>query len=292
MAWIELKIESHDASQTEALCDWLAEKALAVTVNDLYDDAIYEPEPGAQPMWEHALITALFDSNTDVMLVAAAMQNAFSDTLVSRISPLADQDWERAWLENFKPMQFGQRTWIVPSWYDEPDAPGVKIRLDPGLAFGTGTHATTRLCLEWLDSAELAGKTIVDYGCGSGILAIAAIKHGAQTAYCVDIDPQALTACQDNAAKNALSDNALHMTLPADMPTIKADVVIANILAKPLMQLAPTLADLCHPQGRLLLSGILPCQEDAVKTAYAPYFHQFTTREHDEWISIDAFRLG
>ncbi|MCU7811017.1 MAG: 50S ribosomal protein L11 methyltransferase, partial [Candidatus Thiodiazotropha sp. (ex Notomyrtea botanica)] len=200
-----------------------------------------------------------------------------------------DRIWERVWLEHFKPMQFGQRLWICPEGQTVTQKDGVVIQLDPGLAFGTGTHPTTALCLEWLDGLDLKGKTIIDYGCGSGILAIAALKLGAESAIAIDHDPQALQASQDNATKNGVSERITTL-LPDEMPSMTAHTLVANILAGPLIQLAPTLDALLQPGGAFALSGILAEQQSEVATSYQSFGHLSQPWQRDEWILIPGLK--
>ncbi|MEW6692942.1 MAG: 50S ribosomal protein L11 methyltransferase, partial [Pseudomonadota bacterium] len=202
-----------------------------------------------------------------------------------------DQDWERAWMDQFQPLRFGEKLWIVPSWIEAPDAEAVNILLDPGLAFGTGTHPTTALCLEWLDGADMAGKTVLDYGCGSGILAIAALKLGATDAWGIDIDPQALTATRDNAARNGIEASRLHTGLPGALPKDALfDVLLANILMGPLIELAPTLTGHVRPGGRLVLSGLLGEQAEEVMAAYAADFDFDPPALKEGWARLTALR--
>jgi ribosomal protein L11 methyltransferase len=203
---------------------------------------------------------------------------------------IEDQDWERSWMDNFQPMRFGQRLWIVPSWHAAPEPDAVNLLLDPGLAFGTGTHPTTALCLEWLDAQTLQDCTVLDFGCGSGILAIAALLLGAGLAIGTDIDPQALEASRDNASRNGIEPARFPLYLPGELPGVRADVLVANILAGPLVELAPRLAELLGPGGRLALSGILAEQAEAVRAAYSKDFMLEPTAEKDGWVRISGIR--
>lgn len=193
-------------------------------------------------------------------------------------------------MDNFQPMRFGKNLWIVPSWHAAPDPEAVNLLLDPGLAFGTGTHPTTALCLEWLDNEPVAGKQIIDFGCGSGILAIAALLLGAEHARGTDIDPQALEASRDNAGRNGIDSARFSLYLPGDMPREPAEVLLANILAGPLVSLAPQLTDLVRPGGRLALSGILAEQAEEVVNAYAGYFELDPVAEREGWVRISGTR--
>lgn len=224
-----------------------------------------------------------------VLALLAASGQFAGDLAKARVEILEDKDWEREWMENFHPMQFGQRLWICPSWRDVPDPEAVNVMLDPGLAFGTGTHPTTALCLTWLDGQELGGQTVIDYGCGSGILGIAALKLGAGRVIGVDIDPQAIEASRENAARNGV-ENGVELYLPADRPQLQADVLVANILAGPLRELASDIASLVKPGGRLALSGILATQAEEVRAAYLPWFEMDAPVEQEEWVRLSGIR--
>jgi ribosomal protein L11 methyltransferase len=271
--------------------------ALSVTLLDAADDPVLEPAPGATPLWPTVVVRAVFDADTDVNTVRTALSAApgLDSLLVAEKSvfePVADRAWEREWLKDFRPMRFGQRLWVCPGG-QRPDAdpcvtgPAVILELDPGLAFGTGTHATTALCLEWLDSAAgdgdwLAGAQVIDYGCGSGILAIAAVLLGAERALAMDIDPQALLAAGQNAERNGVAER-VQITGDPKVGQARADVVLANILAGPLVDLAPLLAERTRAGGRIALSGLLLEQADAVTAAYRPWFDIGLTGARDGW---------
>jgi ribosomal protein L11 methyltransferase len=268
----------------------LALGAVSVTYCDAADQPLFEPGPGEIALWEDVELVGLFTEDFHESDLRAQLTEIFDEGLPSlRFEVLADQQWERAWMEHFQPMRFGERLWIYPSWTDEPDDGSVVLRLDPGLAFGTGTHPTTALCLEWLDAQSLQDKTVIDYGCGSGILAIAALLLGAASATGYDNDPQALTASRDNAANNGCADK-LSVTLVAtggEAITEQADVVLANILAGPLRELAPRIAPLVKNGGSLVLSGILAEQADAVMDAYYEYGFVFEApAERDGWVRL------
>lgn len=276
--------------------------ALAVTLQDAHLDAadeqaIFEPGVGEIPLWREMTLTALFDADTDPLLLLAEL-DAFDPALewgLARFETIEDQDWERAWLDQFQPMRFGKRTWIVPWNHDLPDdakaGDAVIVRLDPGLAFGSGTHPTTALCLQWLDGlaarGELQGRAVLDFGCGSGILALAALKLGADRAMGIDNDPQALIATADNAERNGV---AIDVRLPQDAPADAYPVVVANILATALDALAETLAARTAPGGRIAMSGILAGQEDELLARYAPWFDGLDVARQDDWIRIDGRR--
>ena len=234
-------------------------------------DPCLEPPPGATPLWSEVIVSGLFEDH-DIDQATAFLKARFAGLAITT-EPLPEQDWSRVWLEDFKPMRFGRRLWIVPSQYRPPGPQAVNVRLDPGLAFGTGTHPTTALCLEWLDGATLTGRSVIDYGCGSGILAIAALKLGARCAVALDHDPQACIATRENGRRNAIADDQLKVIDAQHIEVVlrpePADVVLANILAGPLIGLAPRLVGLIKPGGWLVLSGLLTEQVDAVVAAYA-----------------------
>ena len=278
--------------------------ALAVTLLDAESDtpnerAILEPGVGEQPLWGEIVLTALFPDEADPLLLLAAL-DAFDPALDwtgVRFRKVDDQDWERVWMVHYEPLSFGARTWIVPWNRELPEAAqahgAAVVRLDPGLAFGSGTHPTTSLCLQWLDAlagaGELDGRTVLDFGCGSGILALAALKLGAQRAVGVDNDPQALIATHDNAERNGVDDR-LAVFLPQDEPPAQYPVVVANILASALDALADTLAARVAPGGRIALSGILSGQEEALLDRYAPWFDALAVAQEGDWIRIDGVR--
>ena len=289
MAWLQIHIPS-DAGQAEPLQDLLSELgAQAVTCTDAADQPIFEPPPGATPLWQQTVVTALFDEDTDADLLRAAIETTLGALADFHHEIVEDQPWERAWMDDFKPMRFGQRLWIVPSWSEAPDPQAVNIRLDPGLAFGTGTHETTSLCLSWLDSANITGKVVLDFGCGSGILAIAALLLGAESAVGCDLDPQALLATHDNATCNGVAGR-LSCYLPDAMPAGDYDLVLANILAGPLVELAPVLTQYCRRGGELVLSGILADQAETVLSAYRDHFELSAVVQKNDWVRIHGVR--
>ena len=290
MAWLQLHLattEAHADAFQSALEDM---GACAVTLTDGADQPVFEPPPGARPLWQNTVVSALFDADRDPALILAALQQQGLEAQAHHHETLDDQVWERAWMDDFAPMRFGERLWIVPSWSASPDPQAVNLKLDPGLAFGTGTHETTALCLEWLDQADLTGKAVLDFGCGSGVLAIAALLLGAGNATGTDIDPQALTASEDNARNNGVAD-ALRLYLPENLPAdYRCDVLVATILAGPLVELAGQLASYCRPGGSLALSGILAEQAESVRNAYAPWFDLNPTTQQGDWVRIDGVR--
>lgn len=266
--------------------------ALSVTLEDAADDPILEPAPGKTPLWPTVRVKAVFPGDFDLDL-ATALQAQFDAKLPPHtLERLADRAWEREWLKDFHPMRFGSRLWICPAGR-RPDTPdGIIVDLDPGLAFGTGTHATTALCLEWLDaraeSGELTDKSVIDYGCGSGILAIAALKLGARQVQGMDIDPQAALASRDNAARNGV---AARLSLTLDATALQsADILVANILAAPLESLAPRLASLVKPGGHIVLSGILSEQSDSLQRRYRTWFEMNPVVFRDGWARLHGVR--
>lgn len=274
--------------------------ALSITLEDAADNPVLEPAPGTTPLWPSVQIKALFDADADPAQIEAALRKVLSRPVPDLdFQELADRIWEREWLKDFHPMRFGKRLWICPDGQRPssgllpvPSARSPQpcfIDLDPGLAFGTGTHPTTALCLEWLDGADLHGKTVLDYGCGSGVLAIAALKLGAASAAAVDIDPQAVTATLDNAQRNGVADR-LTVSTVAGMDAAPADAVLANILAEPLEALAPVLAALVRSGGNIVLSGLLTHQASRVAQQYAPWFDIGPMSVRDDWARIDGVR--
>ncbi|MGB5937902.1 MAG: 50S ribosomal protein L11 methyltransferase [Rhodanobacter sp.] len=271
--------------------------ALSITLRDADaetpdEQAIFEPGVGELPLWPTITLNALFDAHADRRGLAAALGELLPWLEPDQLSfaEVADQDWERAWMDQYQPMPFGRRLWIYP-WNIEPpdDDELVIVRLDPGLAFGSGTHPTTALCLEWLDGLDLAGKTITDYGCGSGILAIAALKLGAASAVGVDNDPQALIASRDNAERNGVAER-LALFLPGDVDAPAADVFIANILAGPLGELAPVFAAAAKPGAPFAISGILAGQQDELLQRYAEWFDELRVDTREDWVRISGRR--
>lgn len=341
MPWLELQLTINAAQQPRAEAALEELGALSVTLMDADADtpdeaAIFEPGVGETPLWKSLTLLALFEAHTDRRGLFHLLHDALPELAPDRIlfREVADQDWERAWMDRFQPMRFGRRLWIYP-WNVEPpgenaphllpphlpspaggegnsrslaardailneagiarratDLP-VVVRLDPGLAFGTGTHPTTALCLEWLDGLDLAGRTVIDYGCGSGVLSIAVLKLGAAHAIGVDNDPQALVATRDNAERNGVADN-LHVFAPDELPAdVQGDVLVANILAGPLHELAPRFAALCRSGAPLAFSGLLAGQEPELLERYrACGFSNLRTTHREDWVRIDGSRNG
>lgn len=292
MTWRQLSVATGEA-QAEAVSDWLFDRgALSVSFEDEGDQPLFEPKPGETPVWRDTRVIALFEQEVDLQAIKAALLVSFAEDALHgwREETIGDQAWERAWLDHFQPMRFGKRLWVIPTGFDRPDqADAVCMTLDPGLAFGTGTHPTTALCLQWLDGQDLSGKTVVDYGCGSGILAIAALLLGAKHAIATDIDPQALTATADNADKNSVLQQ-VECCLPAQLPDLPCDILLANILANPLIELASQLAGLVRQGGSIVLSGILREQAGTVLDAYAPHFDMGPPVEQEDWVRLTGIR--
>lgn len=291
MAWIQIRINAN-ADNADLISDILvAAGSASVTFIDAKDTPIYEPKIGTVELWADTTVIGLFDANHDMESVLALLRNeeSLSTKLVYKIEQLEDKDWEREWMDNFHPIQFGEKLWICPSWRDIPDPTAVNVMLDPGLAFGTGTHATTALCLKWLENQDLTGKTVVDFGCGSGILGIAAIKLGAERMIGIDIDPQALEASLDNANRNGVADK-LEVYLPQDQPEFTADIVVANILAQPLRELHEVILGLLKPGGKIAMSGILQDQAQSVADIYTPFVTLDDIAVEGDWTRISGIK--
>ena len=304
MPYLELSLRCSESDQPRYENALEDVGALAVTLLDADADtrdeqAILEPGVGQTPLWHALVLTALFPADTNALALLAALE-AFDpglDWTTAGFRSVDDQDWERAWMDQYVPLRFGARTFIVPWNHELPEeadnAEAAVVRLDPGLAFGSGTHPTTALCLRWLDQlagdGNLSGATVLDFGCGSGILALAALKLGASQAIGVDNDPQALIATVDNAERNGVGER-LAAYLPQDEPVTTYPVVVANILASALDALAETLASRVTPGGRIALSGILHGQEDELLVRYAPWFEQLVATRDEDWMRIDGVR--
>jgi ribosomal protein L11 methyltransferase len=287
---ITLTLAGLDAERVEDAC--MAAGALAITYRDLRDDPILEPAPGEFRLWPHSELEALFPFEASPLELVASIAGSL-DIAADRLQLRAIQDraWEREWLKDFKPMRFGARLWVAPHESPVHAGDAVIVRLDPGLAFGTGTHPTTAMCLEWLDQTVASGVRAIDYGCGSGVLALAASKLGAADVQAFDIDPQALTATRDNAAANDLTTR-IRVLGERHRLQGPVDLLMANILAGPLCELAPSLAAYMRPEGKLVLAGLLTAQADEVSTAYAPWFAMREFRRHDGWVALEGTRLA
>ncbi len=291
MPWLQLLIKTN-TEQAQTLADTLSDVgSSAVTLRDAADQPLYEPPIGETPLWSQTEVIGLFDANTNMDKVLLLITEALGHCPGYTLNPLEDKDWVKEWMSHFKPTPFGEHLWVVPSHHAEQHIPqypnAINILLDPGLAFGTGTHPTTAMCLQYLDQHPPENLHVIDYGCGSGILAIAAAKLGAKSIMAIDNDPQALTATKDNANKNSVTD-LFTIQLPEPLPTQQADVLVANILAKPLMDLATRLASLIKPEGKLALSGILSEQANDVLHAYSPLFDISVFKQQDDWVCLSG----
>ena len=292
MSWWQLNLRC-SAEYLEQVEQQLAELgALSISLTDAGDVPIYEPLPGQQPVWSKVIVTGTFDPavNPDSLhqQLLAALPAEVGASL--RRAQLQEQDWELAYQKHVEPMQFGDNLWVVPSWCDPPDPSATQIVLDPGIAFGTGSHATTALCLNWLATQSIENRDVIDYGCGSGILAIAAAKLGAQHVRAVDIDPQALLATKANAHLNALGEHHLTASFPEELSSRSTDMLLANILANPLIELAPRFAKLIRPGGKIMLSGLLKTQLEGIQLAYQPWFDLEPPRLQEDWVGLGATR--
>ncbi|HFC91217.1 MAG TPA: 50S ribosomal protein L11 methyltransferase [Leucothrix mucor] len=290
--WQQINCYCHRAFQDEISQCMETANALSITFQDAGDTPVLEPLPGETPLWDDLILTALFGGDDDLSTLLLSLEHNKQQWKISHIDleRIEDQDWERAWMDDFKPMKFGENLWIYPSWNELPEDHSTKIILDPGLAFGSGTHPTTALCLEWLDANPPHGLSVIDYGCGSGILAIAAAKLGAGVIIATDIDHQALIATNDNRLKNQIPESAIETYFPEDMPTEPVELLIANILSGPLVALAETFAQLTKPNGTIVLSGILKEQTKHIVTAYQAYFSGIQVTQKGDWIRVTAQR--
>jgi ribosomal protein L11 methyltransferase len=294
MPWIQLRVtttEEKAEQVSDMLMGWGAQ---AVSFLDAHDTPIYEPMPGEVIYWTNTVVVGLFDAEHPMDKVVKQLKQVafFKDGVDYKLEQLEDKDWEREWMDNFHPIKFGQRLWVCPSWRDIPDPTAVNVMLDPGLAFGTGTHPTTALCMQWLDATIQPEQTVVDFGCGSGILGIAALKLGAKRVIGVDIDPQAIEASTANAKRNSV-EGQIELYLPKDQPKdFQADVVVANILAGPLAELKAVISAYVKPGGKLALSGILQSQAQSVIDAYSDEFSFDPIALQDEWVRLSAVKHG
>lgn len=287
MHWIQIILET-SREQSEPLEDALLEQgALSVTYVDAGDQPLFEPDPGETPLWDAVRLVGLFPAETDMKQVITTLSRIFGDKFPKhRTEILEDKDWVREWMDQFQPMPFGERLWIVPSWTKAPDPDAVNLMLDPGLAFGTGTHATTSLCLQWLDAHPPQDQLVIDYGCGSGVLGIAALLLGADQMLGIDIDPQALIATRQNAEQNGIGEDRYNVYLPNQAPEQQAETVLANILAGPLVELSSDIGARVKAGGKLILSGILSNQAQMVMDAYQDRFDFEAVAEQDGWVRL------
>ncbi|ARB93454.1 50S ribosomal protein L11 methyltransferase [Legionella longbeachae] len=285
--WFQLKVEHCPSQEIEQLSDQLENfGALSIMLTDKNDNPVLEPEPGTTPLWPEVIIHALFAEAFQAQYTRDQLIQTYP-ALACTLEVLEDRDWERAWMDDFKPQRYGQRLWICPTWSTPPEPNAVNLMLDPGLAFGTGTHPTTALCLTWLEQANLSNKSIIDYGCGSGILSLAALKLGAKEVYAVDIDPQALQATNNNALTNQLGEHQLLVSLP-DALQHPVDLIIANILLAPLLTLKERFHRLLKNEGILIVSGILEEQTSEIIKTYDSMFALLHQEKLNGW-SLLAF---
>lgn len=291
MAWHQVSIIS-GATLAPDISDFLSELgAVSVTFMSATEKPVYEPNVGETKIWEQTKTIALFELEASPEIIKTLLTQKFAEKALHHWTAevLQDQSWERAWMEHFRPMQFAERLWVYPSGQQQSKPDTVSLILDPGLAFGSGTHPTTALCLEWLAEHDVTGKTVIDFGCGSGILAVAAVLLGAKEAHAIDIDPQALTATQDNAKKNKVAAK-IKTYLPKEFTPFAADITLANILAKPLIELSANINALVKHQGQLILSGILKEQAGSVSAAYQKNFTIKTPVIQGDWCRLEGLK--
>ncbi|WP_173910301.1 50S ribosomal protein L11 methyltransferase [Acinetobacter sp. Marseille-Q1618] len=297
MKWLQIHItvEKSQVDFTETLLSSLG--AVSVTLDDAENQDLLEPLPGETPLWNKVIVTGIYAQEDDEEIDVAALETFIRTQLPTepmRSEFLEDQEWERTWMDAYEPIQIAEKYWIVPEWMEAPEADAVNIKLDPGLAFGTGNHASTFLCLQWLGQTDVKDKIVIDYGCGSGILAVAALLLGAKKAYATDIDPQAVLATQQNAELNGVLDR-LYVGLPEafnqELAGQKADVFVANILAGPLMMLAEEFSTLIKPEGEFALAGVIEEQVSDVSDVYSQFFDIVEVEKRDEnWCRISGKR--
>lgn len=292
MTWQQLSVITDEETAPKVAAYLERQNAVSVTYMDAEDEPVYEPAIGETKIWSNTQVVALYDTNIDVERVQSLVEKKFKKYPLRdwKIERIEDQAWERAWMDYYQPMKFADKLWVCPTGQEQYEENTVCLTLDPGLAFGTGTHPTTALCLEWLASHDLTDKVVIDYGCGSGILAVAAVLLGAKVAHAVDIDPQAITATESNALKNGVADKIISY-LPEQFTPLQADVVLANILAKPLIEMAKDISALVVPDGALVLSGILAEQAQSVIDAYQPYIMFEPLVQQEDWIRLNGTKL-
>jgi len=289
MTWHQISVTTNELTAPK-LADYFSDLgAVSVTYMDAEDEPVYEPGIGETKIWSHTQVIALFELDADTDLIKATTLQQFKSANLTAwvVEAVEDQEWERAWMEFYHPMKFADKLWVCPTDQEQNEPGTVCLTLDPGLAFGTGTHPTTALCLEWLASHDLTGKVVIDYGCGSGILAVAAVLLGAKEAHAIDIDPQAITATHDNALKNNVQDK-ITCYLPDEFTAFPADIVLANILAKPLIDMSQKISSLVADGGNLVLSGILAEQAQSVIDAYQPFVNLNQPVQKEDWIRLDG----
>ena len=298
MAWQQLRVQVR-SDQIEPLEQLLLDYGgLSISYLDAEDQPLFQSVPGSTPLWDLVDLVCLFEKekNLDGLLFLLQQHPAIEDKESLTLETLEDQAWERSWMSDFKAMQFGERLWVCPSWQEPPEPSAVNLMLDPGLAFGSGSHATTSMCLQWLEKNIRNDNTVIDYGCGSGILAIAAALLGATRVIAVDNDPQAITATIENAKRNNIRKGVIETYLPDQLPddraALRSDILIANILAEPLMQLAEDLSHLVKPKGHIALSGLLAEQADELLEHYGSWFEMDEAVLSEEWARLSGIRLN
>lgn len=292
MSWLQLRLYTQRDTVAALEEQLLASGAVAVTLEDNANQPLLEPGVGETPLWNQTRLTGLYPADSDMRMVLAQLPAQALEN--HRVEILEDKDWAREWMQHFQPMRFGKKLWVCPSWLEPPHAGAVNLLLDPGLAFGTGTHPTTAMCLRQLDSMPLRGQTVVDYGCGSGILAVAALKLGAAHALGVDNDPQALTASAENRRRNGVQQTQLKVALPQQVVMAdwgqQADLVVANILSGPLIELSDTLIAFLKPGGDLLIAGLLGSQAETLAAHYTPVIQLSVVDQQDDWVCLRGKR--
>lgn len=290
--WQQLKIQLHseDASYFEQIL--FDSDAISISYLDAEDQPVFQEEPGSTPLWDNTFLLCLFNTKTDLgsLLNKLRCNTKVLNNKSLNIELIEDQDWERSWMKDFEPIQFGEKLWICPSWLSPPEPNAVNIKLDPGLAFGTGNHATTSLCLRWLDQADVRGSEVIDYGCGSGVLSIASALLGAVKVHSVDNDPQAISATIDNSRRNKVPGDVLTTYLPEAVPPVHADILIANILERPLIDLSEKFAELVKKGGYITLSGLLEEQIPSLLSCYNRWFDMEAPQVEQGWVLLCGTR--
>lgn len=290
--WQQLKIQLHseDASYFEQIL--FDSDAISISYLDAEDQPVFQEKPGSTPLWDNTFLLCLFNTKTDLgsLLNKLRCNTKVLNNQSLNIELIEDQDWERSWMKDFEPIQFGEKLWICPSWLSPPEPNAVNIKLDPGLAFGTGNHATTSLCLRWLDQADVRGSEVIDYGCGSGVLSIASALLGAVKVHSVDNDPQAISATIDNSRRNKVPGDVLTTYLPEAVPPVHADILIANILERPLIDLSEKFAELVKKGGYITLSGLLEEQIPSLLSCYDRWFDMEAPQVEQGWVLLCGTR--
>jgi len=295
MSWLQISINATKQTAESVETTLLDAGALSVTLKDAADEPILEPDIGTTPLWKNAIITGLFDNTMQQDALIDHLRSELPKSCEIVFETLDDKDWTRAWMDNYTAMQFGERLWVCPWHIEPPDPAAINLRLDPGLAFGTGTHPTTALCLTWLDRNITQQDKILDYGCGSGILAIAALLLGAHHADGVDLDEQAIIATIENTSANNVEAQLAAMTVKqfeVNGGPKKYDIVLANILSGPLVELAPLLQAYVKPDGDIVLSGILQEQAEETRDAYAQYFEMDDIEIEEDWVLLHGRKIN